>query len=215
MTSNGDPVLNASSLPSEPAGDHVRSTPPPPKAASPSSKENRPLHQNGDHDHDDAQNESEAETVVLGSRGDDSPEKRVIKTERNDDDDDAARLRSIKEESRAHSPLGNGPVRPSNGKEAKTNGNGNGAKHGSERDAKSPIPTSPSSRTTSRHTKTTSPTDSNKSPVASAHSPTQTTRGRSASTTTDSRKRKIRDDFPKSIEPPRQKAKTEGLKESR
>ena len=202
MTSNGDPVLNASSLPG---------TPPPPKAASPSSKENRPLHQNGNHDHDrdDAQNESEAETVVL------SPEKRVIKTERNDDDDDAARLRSIKEESRARSPLSNGHNghrRSSNGKEVRVNG----AKHGSERDAKSPVPTSPSSRTTSRHTKDTSPTDSNKSPVASAHSPTQTTtRGRSASTA-DNRKRKLRDEsFPKSIEPPRQKAKTEGLKDSR
>ncbi|KAF2825000.1 hypothetical protein CC86DRAFT_49985 [Ophiobolus disseminans] len=208
MTSNGDPVLNASPLPGTPP-------PPPHKAASPSSKENRPLPQHGDHDHDDAQNESEAETVVLGSRGDDSPEKRVIKKERDDDDDnDSARLRAIKEESRAHSPLGNGHGRSStsNGKEARVNG----AKHGSDRDAKSPVPTSPSSRTTSRHTKDTSPTDSNKSPVASAHSPTQTTaRGRSASTT-ENRKRKIRDvSFPKSIEPPRQKAKTEGLKEPR
>lgn len=214
MTSNGDPVLNASSLPAASTDDRPHGTPSPrqtaSKAASPSSKENRPLPQDGDHEHDDAQNESEAETVVLGSRGDDSPQKKLIKTERNDDDDDA-RLRSIKEESRAHTPLSNGRRRSSNGKEVKING----AKHGSERDAKSP-PTSPSSRTTSRHTKDTSPTDSNKSPVQSILSPTQNhTRGRSASTA-ENRKRKLRDESsPKSIEPPRQKARTEGLKESR
>jgi hypothetical protein len=182
MTSNGDPVLNASSLPAAARDDRRNTTPPhqpPSKAASPSSKENRPLSadDHGDHgDHDDAHNDSEAETVVLGSRGDDSPEKKVIKTERTEDDD---RLRSIKEESRAHSPLGNGQRRPSHGKEVKVNG----AKNGPERDAKSP-PTSPSSRTTSRHTKDTSPTDSTKSPVQPAHSPTQhVARGRSASTT--------------------------------
>jgi ankyrin repeat protein len=198
MTSNGDPVLNASPRPGTPP----RSAP---KAASPSSKENRPQLHNGSDDHDDAQNESEAETVVL------SPEKRVIKTERTDDDNGAAHLRPLREESRAHPPLTNGHRRSSHGNEVRING----AKHGSERDAKSPVPTSPSSRTTSRHTKDTSPTDSNKSPVQSAHSPTQANRGRSASTA-DSRKRKVRDDsFPKSIEPPRQKAKTEGLKESR
>ncbi|KAH7070449.1 hypothetical protein BKA63DRAFT_518452 [Paraphoma chrysanthemicola] len=217
MTSNGDPALNASSLPVVKPSNLPRRTPSPrpaaPKAASPSSKENRPLPQNGhhdhDHDHDDAQNESEAETVVLG-RGDDSPEKKVIKTERTDND--AARLRSIEEESRAHSPVTNGRRRSSNSKDVKSNG----TKHGSERDAKSPVPTSPSSRTTSRHTKDTSPTDSNKSPVQSAVSPTQTTgRGRSASTV-ENRKRKLRDDsFPQSAEPPRQKAKTEGLRESR
>jgi ankyrin repeat protein len=135
----------------------------------------------------------------------------MIKTERVDDDD-TARLRTIKEESRAHSPQSNGRRRSSNGHHVRING----AKHGSERDAKSPIPTSPSSRNTSRHTKDTSPTDSNKSPVQPALSPTQTaTRGRSASTI-ENRKRKLRDDsFPKSFEPPRQKARTEGLKESR
>tara|TARA_R110002003_G_scaffold1005_3_gene21988 strand:+ start:26131 stop:29475 length:3345 start_codon:yes stop_codon:yes gene_type:complete len=212
MTSNGDPALNASSLPAAHAhvDDAPDRTPSPrpaaPKAASPSSKENRPLPQNGDHDHEDAQNESEAETVVL-----DSPEKRVIKTERADNHD-AVRLRSIEEESRAHSLPTNGRRRSSNGKEVKVNG----AKHGSERDAKSPVPTSPSSRTTSRHTKDTSPTDSAKSPVQSAASPTQTNaRGRSASTV-ENRKRKLRDEsFPQAAEPPRQKAKTEGLRESR
>jgi ankyrin repeat protein len=220
MTSNGDPVLNASSLSAASRHDAPRGPLSPrqaaSKATSPSSKENRPLSRNGhggaDDVHDDVQNESEAETVVLGSRGDDSPQKRPIKTERNDDDDDdAARLRSIKEESRAHSPLGHRQRRASNAREVKLNG----AKHGYERDAKSP-PTSPSSRTTSRHTKDTSPTDSAKSPVQSTLSPTQNiTRGRSASTT-ENRKRKVRDDsIPKSIEPPRQKARTEGLKESR
>jgi ankyrin repeat protein len=215
MTSNGDPVLNASSLSAAVRDSRPQTTPSPrravSKAASPSSKENRPLSRNGDHDHDDAQNESEAETVVLGSRGDDSPVKRVIKTERNDDDDDSAQLRAIKEEPRAHSPLHNGRRRSSNARDIKTNG----AKHGSERDAKSP-PTSPSSRTTSRHTKDTSPTDSNKSPVQPTLSPTQNiTRGRSASTV-ENRKRKVRDDsIPKSIEPARQKVRTEGLKDSR
>ena len=61
------------------------------------------------------------------------------------DDDD--RLSSIKEESRARSPLANGQRRASHGKEANVNVNVNGAKNTSERDAKSP-PTSPSSRTT-------------------------------------------------------------------
>lgn len=215
MTSNGEPVLNASSVPAAAtaADDRPRNTPSPrhaaaPKAASPSCKENLPLPQNGHaHDHDDAQNESEAETVRL----DDSPKKKLIKTESNDDADPAARLHSIKEEPRAHSPQRNGRRRSSNGSHVRLNG----AKNGSERDAKSPVPTSPSSRTTSRHTKDASPTDSNKSPVQTALSPTQTvTRGRSASTV-ENRKRKLRDEsFPKSAEPPRQKAKTEGLKES-
>lgn len=215
MTSNGDSsALNPSSHPGTPSP-----RPAHPKAASPSSKENRPLPENGnshhDHDYDDAQNESEAETVVLGPRGgdDDSPEKRMIKTERTDDDD-AQHLRALREELRTQSPLSNGRRRSSNhGKEGRTNG---GAKAGSERDAKSPVPTSPSSRTTSRHTKDTSPSDSNKSPVQPGHSPTQASaRGRSASTA-ENRKRKQRDDsFPKTIEPPRQKARTEGLKDPR
>lgn len=217
MTSNADSVLNASSLPTGAPDDRQSSPPSPrhnaPKAASPSSKENHPLPQNGHHGNDeDAEGESEAETVVLDARDDSSPDKKPIKTERIDDDDDAARLRSIKEKSHAHSPQSNGRRRSSNGKVVKING----VKHGSERDAKSPVPTSPSSLTTSRHTKDTSPTDSVKSPPPSALSPTHTTtRGRSASTV-ENRKRKLRDDaFAKSIEPPRQKAKTEGLKDSR
>ncbi|KAF1919027.1 hypothetical protein BDU57DRAFT_511871 [Ampelomyces quisqualis] len=211
MTGNGDPAPHPPSLAAAPRHDG-RITTPPLHAASPASKENRPLsaHGHGHGDHDDAQNESEAETVVLGARGDDSPQKSLIKTERTDDDD---RLRSIKEESRARSPLRTRQRRPSHGKEA--NVDINGAKNGSERDAKSP-PTSPSSRTTSRHTKDTSPTDSTKSLVQPAHSPTQDpARGRSSSTA-DTRKRKVRDDsIPKSVEPPRQKARTDGLKELR
>lgn len=213
MPSNGDPVLNASALP-QPAArpQSPRSPLQPARPASPPT-DARPLSHNGhDEGHDeDAEGESEAETVVL-SRDEASPEKRLIKTERPDDDDDAVRLRAIKEESRAHSPQLNGRRRSSHGKDVKPNG----AKHSSERDAKSPVPTSPSSRTTSGHTKDTSPAESAKSPVQSARSPTQTTtRGRSASTI-ENRKRKSRDDsFPKSIEPPRQKAKTEGLRDSR
>ncbi|KAF1842886.1 uncharacterized protein K460DRAFT_287664 [Cucurbitaria berberidis CBS 394.84] len=219
MPSNGNSVLNASSvavdvLDRRPHSPRSPRQPAPPKAASPSSKENHPLLHNGHHGHDeDAEGESEAETVVLDARDDRSPEKKAIKMERIDEDDnDAARLRSIKEQSHAHSPQSNGRRRSSNGKVVKING----AKHGSDHDAKSPDPTSPSSLTTSRHTKDTSPTDSAKSPPQSALSPTQTTtRGRSASSV-ENRKRKLRDgSFPKSIEPPRQKAKTEGLKDSR
>ncbi|KAG9377251.1 Ank 2 multi-domain protein [Pyrenophora tritici-repentis] len=66
-----------------------------------------------------------------------------------------------------------------------------------------------------RHIKEGSSQDSGKSPAPSALSPTQTTtRGRSASTV-ENRKRKLRDEsFPKSFEPPRQKARTEGLKDA-
>lgn len=213
MTSNADPLLNASSLPTAAAAARRPQSPRSPRQAaqppaSSTPKQHSPHPQHGlEGDDVDAEGESEAETVVL-SRDEVSPQKKVIKTERNDDDDDAVRLRAIKEESRAHSPQHNGRRRSSNGKEVKTNG----AKHGSERDAKSPVPTSPSSRTTSRHTKDTSPTESAKSPVPAARSPTQaTTRGRSASTA-ETRKRKLRDEsFPKAVEPPRQKAKTEGL----
>jgi ankyrin repeat protein len=197
MTSNGDRPLNASNKCAAVDGRprSPRSPRQAPRAASSSSKENHPqLHHGDDDDHDDGPNESEAETVVLGSRNGDSPPKRLIKTER-----DAG----------SHSPLGNGRHRSSPGHDCKTNG----AKHGSD-SAKSPVPTSPSSRTTSRHTKDTSP-DSNKSPAQPVRSPTQTVRGRSASTA-DTRKRKSRDDsYPKTIEPPRQKARTDGLRDSR
>lgn len=194
MTSNGD--LNASlDPPRSPRTDAGGAVQPAPKAASPSAKENVPTTQNGDHD----ENESEAETVVL-SKDDDSKEKRVIKTER--DDDESARLDSIKENTRSHSPQ-NGRRRSSDFKSVKLNGH---AKDSSD-DAKSPVPTSPS--TGSRPNKDTSPIES---PARPTLSPTQTTtRGRSASTT-ESRKRKLRDEFGK-LEPPRQKAKTEGLKD--
>ncbi|KAL6709326.1 hypothetical protein ACN47E_001733 [Coniothyrium glycines] len=218
MTSNGDSVLNTSTTTTTtpaatdqpPQSPHIASAPQA-KPPSPAIKRDpAPLH-NGLHDDDlDAEGESEAETVVL-SRDDTVPEKDVIKTERIDDDD-AVHLRSIKAELRAHSPQPNGRRRSSNGKDAKTNG----INHGSERDAKSPVPASPSSYSASRHPKDASPSESAKSPVQPAHSPAQTsTRGRSASTV-ENRKRKLRDgSSPKSIEPPRQKAKTEGLKDPR
>lgn len=194
MTSNGD--LNASlDPPRSPRNDSGDAAPPAPKAASPSAKGNVPVTQDGDHD----DNESEAETVVL-SRDDDSNEKKVIKTER--DQDEPARLDSIKENTHSHSPQ-NGRRRSSDVKDAKSNGH---AKDDSD-DAMSPVPTSPS--TGSRQTKDTSPVGSPGHPTLS---PTQTTtRGRSASTI-ESRKRKLRDEFGK-LEPPRQKAKTEGLKD--
>ncbi|KAF2686208.1 hypothetical protein K458DRAFT_260261, partial [Lentithecium fluviatile CBS 122367] len=214
MSSNGDTVLNPSSI-SAGSLDAPRSPPavrPDSTAASPSTKERVPSAetlQNGDNDADDAPNESEAETVVLGR--DDRSETKMIKAERSDDDD-AARLRAVKEASRARSPATNGRRTSRDESETKVNG----AKHGSERDAKSPVPTSPSSRTTSRHTKDTSPADSARSPGHSAGSPPQPTgRGRSASTF-ESRKRKLRDDaYPKALEPPRQKAKTEGVRDLR
>ncbi|KAF2183137.1 hypothetical protein K469DRAFT_711092 [Zopfia rhizophila CBS 207.26] len=229
MNSNGDTVLNASTVSAGPVDTARKSSPPispptqasSPKAAklsSPSSSREKPspnTHlQNGDNGSDDAQNESEAETVVLGdtTKDETTKEKKVIKTERNDDDE-GIRLRSVKEESRARSPAINGrKTSSSDCRDFKVNG----AKTGSEHDAKSPIPTSPSSRTTSRHTKETSPADSVKSPAQSTTSPSQPTmRGRSSSTV-ESRKRKLRDESnPKTIEPPRQKAKTEGLKDPR
>ena len=199
MTSNGD--LNASlDPPRSPRNTHGHAAPPAPKAASPQPKENAPASQNGDPDDND--NESEAETVVL-SKDDETREKRVIKTER--DDDEPARLDSIKENthSHSHSPL-NGLRRSSDVKAIKSNGHPRADSEG----VKSPAPTSPS--TGSRQTKDNSPAAS--PPAHSALSPPQAaTRGRSASTI-ESRKRKLRDEFGK-LEPPRQKAKTEGLKD--
>jgi|SRR5690242_3787237 len=194
MTSNGD--LNASlDPPRSPRPDAGGPVQPAPKPSSPSAHQNLHTTQNGDHD----ENESEAETVVL-SKDDESREKRVIKTER--DDDEPARLDSIKENAHSHSPQ-NGRRRSSDLTNMKPNGH---VKDGSD-DAKSPVPTSPS--TGSRPTKDTSPLGS---PARPTLSPTQTTtRGRSASTV-ESRKRKLRDEFAK-LEPPRQKAKTEGLKD--
>ncbi|KAF2249511.1 hypothetical protein BU26DRAFT_519555 [Trematosphaeria pertusa] len=211
MTSNGEAVLNPSSISAATLND---ATPrPDSKPASPSPREKpapKEHVQNGEDAADDAQNESEAETVVLDPK-DDRGDRKVIKTE-NNDEDDAARLRSVKEDSRTRSPTTNGRRPSRDDKVVKVNG----AKHGSERDVKSPVPTSPSSRTASRHTKETSPADSVRSPAPSAASPPQPAgRGRSASTV-ESRKRKLRDESnPKALEPPRQKAKTEGLKDLR
>lgn len=194
MTSNGD--LNASlDPPRSPRNDSGAAVEPASKAASPPARGDATTTQNGDHD----ENESEAETVVL-SKDEDSREKGVIKTER--DEDEPARLDSIKENTLSHSPH-NGRRRSSDFKNMKANGHD---KDFSD-DAKSPVPTSPS--VGSRQTKDTSPVGSPPRPTLS---PTQTTtRGRSASTT-ESRKRKLRDEFGK-LEPPRQKAKTEGLKD--
>ncbi|KAJ4360866.1 uncharacterized protein N0V89_001433 [Didymosphaeria variabile] len=204
MNSNGDSTVKSPT--DDPGSRDARlkeeraasSTASPPRQLKPSLDA---LQNGANNDHDDAANESEAETVVLDHKADaDRAEAKVIKTERSDDDD-AARLCSVKEavNGRRHSL-----DKP------------NGAKPGSDADVKSPVPTSPSSRTTSRHTKETSPTDSARSPVHSAASPPQPTgRGRSASTV-ESRKRKLRDDsHPKGLEPPRQKAKTEGIREMR
>ncbi|KAJ4406435.1 hypothetical protein N0V91_004646 [Didymella pomorum] len=194
MTSNGD--LNASlDAPRSPRNDSGDAVQPASKAASPSAEGDVPATQNGDHD----ENESEAETVVL-SRDDDSNEKEMIKKER--DEDEPTRLDSIKENTHSHSPQ-NGRRRSSDAKDTKPNGH---AKDASD-DAKSPVPTSPS--TGSRQTKDTSPAGS---PTHPTLSPAQaTTRGRSASTV-ESRKRKLAAEFGK-LEPPRQKAKTEGLKD--
>ncbi|KAF2449942.1 hypothetical protein P171DRAFT_428062 [Karstenula rhodostoma CBS 690.94] len=203
MNSNGDATVNSPTT--HPATRDERAAPTALAAAASPPRQPKPslgALQNGAHDdHDDAANASEAETVVLDSKADeDRAEAKVIKTERSDDDD-GVRLRSVKEavNGRRHSL-----------------DRLNGAKHGSDADAKSPVPTSPSSRTTSRHTKETSPTDSARSPVHSAASPPQPTgRGRSASTV-ESRKRKLRDEsHPKGFEPPRQKVKTESVREMR
>jgi ankyrin repeat protein len=218
MTSNGNPALNPWSLPAGTLDHTARRSSPPrsPTALTSSPKTHRTaspalskdgrrsIHRghNGDSGSEDAPNESEAETVVLGDTHDSSAkETRVIKTERDDDDDnndDTTRLHSIAKAPRPRS-LANGR------KSSTSDGKPNGAKHAFERNAKSPISTSPSSLNTAQHTKDANPADSASSP---------TTRGRSSSTV-ENRKRKLRDDsFPKSIEPPRQKAKTEGLKDS-
>lgn len=202
MTSNGD--LNASSdqnaalaPPASPrtlAGD----------AAAPAPKQHAPVAQHGDHD----DNESEAETVVLSRDDvvdDDSHASKLIKTER--DEDESARLETIAENthSRTHSPQNGLRRSSSDAKHVKPNGHAHDASD--DDDTKSPVPTSPS--TGSRQNKDTSPPGS---PARPTLSPAQTaTRGRSASTV-ESRKRKLRDEFGK-LEPPRQKAKTEGLKD--
>ncbi|KAF2009266.1 ankyrin [Aaosphaeria arxii CBS 175.79] len=229
MTSNGDASLNPSDQATVAAGapTHRAASPATQNTAPPASlRDGQPSprpSRNGENTQDDAQNESEAETVVLDDAKDStSKEKKVIKMERDDDDDDdnAAKLRSIKESSRTRtrtrSPIANGRRHSvSDAKELKEV-KLNGARRGSDPDGKSPPPTSPGNRTHSRHAKDASPDDSVKSPVLPTTSPTQhATRGRSSSIT-ESRKRKLRDEsHTKSLEPLRQKAKTEGLKELR
>ncbi|KAF2738858.1 hypothetical protein EJ04DRAFT_509395 [Polyplosphaeria fusca] len=192
---NGDHVVKNAS-----AGLSARSSPQA-KAASPASDRQKPNHRlrNG-HNHSDE--DSEAETVIQEDSNVQPPkEKKVIKQERNDDDN-ASGLQAIKEASRPRSPAVNGRRRRSVS-DMKLNGVKNG-----ERDVRS---TSPSSRTASRHAKETSA-----SPVPSTASPSHlTTRGRSSSSL-ENKKRKIRDESaPKSLEPLRQKAKIDGLKELR
>ena len=202
MNSNGDTLVKPPAPVHGPSDNRTAVERPVDRPAEPSTlpkPDPDPL-QNGANSDDDAPNESEAETVVLDHRND-CTEAKVIKTERNDDDDDAARLRSVKEAVNGTRPLHDRP---------------NGIKHPSDLDLKSSVPTSPTSRTTSHHAKETSPVDSARSPLHAATSPLrQTARGRSASTV-DSRKRKLRDDsHPKGLEPPRQKAKTEGVRDMR
>lgn len=199
MNSNGDTLVKPPAPVHGTSDNRTALERPVERAASPPTINKRspePL-QNGVNSDDDAPNESEAETVVLDHK-DDCTEAKVIKTERSDDDDAAARLRSVKEAVNGGRALHDRP---------------NGSKHPSDLDLKSPVPTS---RTTSHHTKETSPTDSARSPLHAATSPSRpTARGRSASTV-DSRKRKLRDDsHPKGLEPPRQKAKTEGVRDMR
>ncbi|CAI6333825.1 unnamed protein product [Periconia digitata] len=212
MTSNGDHSTFTSTPPSSilvnARDDHSNHRPSRPASTATSPKLNKQIQtdkiSNGENHVDEDTNLSEAETVVLEKH--EPSHLKMIKTERSEDD-----LRSIKEDSRLSSPAKNGEMTLRDELPAP-----NGAKHGSEPDVKSPPSTSPSSRTTSRHTKDTSSTGSARSPVFSATSPTRPTgRGRSASTL-DSRKRKVRDDsYPKGLEPPRQKIKTEGQKDPR
>ncbi|RMZ66431.1 ankyrin repeat [Pyrenophora seminiperda CCB06] len=163
-------------------------------------------HPAADPDHDqDAEGESEAETVVL-SRDEkpvdavDDDTTKLIKTERLDDDHDAHHHNNNNHENAVNTDTDMDDAKrlhTSNGHHVKVNG------------------TSTSTSHAARHTKDGSSQNSAKSPAPSALSPTQTTtRGRSASTV-ENRKRKLRDDsFPKSFEPPRQKARTECLKDT-
>ncbi|KAF2865288.1 hypothetical protein BDV95DRAFT_632467 [Massariosphaeria phaeospora] len=222
MTSNGAVALLPPAALDDPRPAAHARPPAARPAASPSSRNKSPASarlQNGDNSSDHGQNESEAETVVLDDAQEDDADRpsKMIKKERADDDNNtnsaAVRPRAVREGPRPPSLAVNGH------QTATSDGKGcivNGAKHSSERDAKSPILTSPSSRTLSRHTKDTSPTDSAASPAQTTVSPAlPTTRGRSASTV-ESRKRKLRDDsHPKALEPPRQKAKTDALKDLR
>ncbi|KAF2274957.1 uncharacterized protein EI97DRAFT_434526 [Westerdykella ornata] len=221
MTSNGEaaPLLHPPPVGNEPQ-DRLPTSPPPsppphtaspnsPKSASAASSRQKRVSdthlRNGNHPSEDLANESEAETVVLGDAGEDA----------------LTDLQSIKLENHNGEPsvdeVPHGPNCRSLSPDAdqKDSNNTEPAHPTVELDAKSPVPTSPSSRTTSRHTKDTSPTDSAKSSGRPAASPPLLSdRGRSSPTTAP-RKRKLRDEsHPKALEPPRQKAKTEGLQPS-
>lgn len=238
MTSNGDVVLNpsssssSSSISTHPLDDSRKARPPlspsrrqPPSPkpvkppSSPSLKDpvsSKPPLQNGVHPTDDAQNESEAETVVLddATKEERDVENKVVKAERTDDDD-AGRMRSLKDAPRAHSPAPNGHGRrksTSDQRQVKSNG----AKNGSDRDKTSPAPASPTSKTASRPARDNSPLEKAKSPTRATTSPSHpATRGRSSSTV-ESRKRKLGDDARGGLEPPRQRPRTEATtKDSR
>ncbi|KAF2745273.1 hypothetical protein M011DRAFT_495731 [Sporormia fimetaria CBS 119925] len=211
MTSNGDAAVNTHprslddptppNLPSpSAAAQSSRATSPAPLPELPPSTSNQP---HGDSD--DGANESEAETVVLEGREPASDPQQAIKIEQTDD----GLLRDTHDASRTPNGRSSMTAQP---KDTSTDH----AKAASSQDAKSSVPPSPSGPSASRVVKETSPALSSKSRVEPTTSPSlPTQRGRSASTA-ESRKRKQRDDssFP-SLEPPRQKAKTEGLKESR
>ena len=221
MTSNAHSLLT----PSAPVGLHhdgptARASSPrhTSRPASPSTADTHApasSHPAADPDHDqDAEGESEAETVVLSrdekpvDTVDDDHHHKLIKTERLDDDDDDDDIKN-------------------NNNNTTTNNNNN---HHNSTDADDAADTDDAKRLRSsnghhskangtshatRHAKDVSSHDSAKSPAPSALSPTHTTtRGRSASTV-ENRKRKLRDEsFQKSFEPPRQKARTEGLKDA-
>ncbi|OCL13864.1 hypothetical protein AOQ84DRAFT_371803 [Glonium stellatum] len=228
MTSNVDVANNVLSISADPVAESTRkddrisspskhsASPRAPKPASPPSfaKDNTASTsqlQNGNAGSDDAQNESEAETVVLADpdQDEDKKERRVIKTERSDGDDEAD-PRILKEAVTTRSPALNGRKDAAmDAKDIKTNG----TKNGSEHDEKSSIPTSPSSGSTSRQERERSPAEPAQSPrIHATTSPSipVSTRGRSSSTI-ESRKRKLRDESnPKNnIEPPRQRPKTD------
>ncbi|CAE7014743.1 hypothetical protein CFE70_002566 [Pyrenophora teres f. teres 0-1] len=204
MTSNAHPLLT----PSAPAGlhhdgptAHASSPRHTSRPASPSS------HPAADPDHDqDAEGESEAETVVL-SRDEkpvdavDDDNDKLIKKERLDDDHDHPN--NNPNDNNNHNHNHNSADADADTDDAKRlrSSNGHVKANGTSHAA--------------RHIKEGSSQDSAKSPAPSALSPTQaTTRGRSASTV-ENRKRKLRDEsFPKSFEPPRQKARTDGLKDA-
>lgn len=154
---------------------------------------------------DDATNESEAETVVLEGASLEQPSPKAplaIKREYSDEGIEKVPTQSSKPTNAVDSRK-NSQTSGVDDKERAENG----AKDGVDQGEKSPVPTSLSGELSPRQTKENSPALS---------PPLSTTRPRSASTN-ESRKRKHREEsISKPVfEPPRQKAKTEGLRESR